>query len=175
MTVTLDPLWCWTPPSEDNYPSHMTCSVRAITVPSWGYLSVNTSWGLTYKVVITENHAGLRWSGEGGWWGRSQSDETAVSAQLSTTDRFHHHVGFKDCSWAVTDIQTRRVTCNLRFHRRPGERLWRRGGTRAVPAGPVWSTDPSLFHSLSFPHSQLLTARLCDSCFLGGLRALTSR
>lgn len=136
--VTFDPLWSWEPPSVDDHPSHLTCGITAMTVHSWGgYVSANPSWRPRSPEVIG-------WGGVG--W-----NETAASAQLSTPDRFHHRDGCRDASRAVTDFQTRRVTCCFRFHRRPGERLWRRGGTGTAPAGLLWSADPSLFHSLFIP------------------------
>lgn len=83
--MTFGPLWCGTPPSENNYPSDLTCSVAAITVPRCG---------LMYEAVITETgQADLLTTEEAEEGGAGGS---AASAQPSAEYRLDHSSGFKD-------------------------------------------------------------------------------
>lgn len=158
--VTFDPLWSREPPSEDDYPSHLTCGATAVTVPSWGHLSADPSWGLTCNIEITEDPAGLRWSRRGG--------RQPVRWNCSIS------VGLASSPWR---IQRALPGCD-EYPNQKRNLLFQVSQVRGCGGGAGPGRFLQGFYGALIPlsfHSHILERRLPDcvtqACFLRGLRA----
>lgn len=147
VVVTFDPFWGQLSITSDLQRYSHYC-------PHWGYLRANTS----------KNQAGLRkWESQVGLQIRwTEGGGVIVLCQLSSL----LPTGFSTMTdsktvpglWRIS--KTGRVTCRLRFHRRPGEREAVEEGREGREGQEGWEGPGADPPSLSFPfHSHILNCR----------------